>query len=130
MTKEKAIELMKAGARLTHHFFSSEEWVSINNEGLYCFEDGCVCEPEEFWKWRQDPAWDNGWDLHRDFDLMTCFAAKQNNCAYSEVTREMRDLTKFMMFPATYGAGSVSLSNYNPNPSKILNIPCQRKNLK
>lgn len=24
---------------------------------------GVMCDPEEFWKWRQGPEWDDGWEI-------------------------------------------------------------------
>lgn len=42
--------------------FSSNEWMSMH-DGLIVLEDGAMCTPYEFWRWRTDPVWNNGYDL-------------------------------------------------------------------
>lgn len=46
-----------------HRYFSKEEWVTQCTNGMLCLEDGVVCDPEEFWRWRQGPEWDDGWEI-------------------------------------------------------------------
>lgn len=36
---------MLRGARLTHKYFSSDEWVTIGEDGLIELEDGVRCTP-------------------------------------------------------------------------------------
>lgn len=38
MTKEDAIELMKQGVKMTHAYFTPEEWVYIGSKGEYVLE--------------------------------------------------------------------------------------------
>lgn len=64
MTKEEAIKAMAAGKRVTHRLFSSDEWVRINSDGLYQFEDEVVCHSSEFWKYRDHQHWNAGWFLY------------------------------------------------------------------
>jgi hypothetical protein len=64
MTKEEAISLMKAGHKLTHRYFTSEEWVKTDETGMiYILEDGVECSHYEFWHWRKDESWNTGWEL-------------------------------------------------------------------
>jgi hypothetical protein len=62
MTKAEAIEAMKNGRKVRHTYFSSDEWASMDM-GLIVLEDGVTCEPDEFWKWRKAPMFDNGWSI-------------------------------------------------------------------
>lgn len=64
MTKAEAIEQMKAGQKLTHRYFTNDEWVKTNQSGTtYMLEDGVECSPLEFWRWRTDTAWDADWEI-------------------------------------------------------------------
>lgn len=64
MTKEEAISLMKAGKKLTHGYFTSDEWVKTDETGMiYILEDGVECPKYEFWHWRTDESWNNDWEL-------------------------------------------------------------------
>ena len=66
MTKQEAISQMRAGKKLTHVHFSSEEWVKSDETGaVYTFEDGVVCSEREFWHWRTALSWEGGWDLFK-----------------------------------------------------------------
>ena len=66
MTKQEAIEKMKAGQKLTHRYFTNDEWVKANQSGTaYILEDGVVCTPQEFWRWRTDTAWDADWEIFK-----------------------------------------------------------------
>ena len=62
MTKEEAIKAMQDGKKVTHRYFSSNEWMSMH-DWLIVLEDGVMCTPYEFWRWRTDPVWNNGYDL-------------------------------------------------------------------
>ena len=66
MTKDQALRELHNGNKITHRHFSDDEWMMlIGNRCLYAFEDGCLCEPKEFWKWRTDDSWEDGWKLYR-----------------------------------------------------------------
>ena len=62
MTKEEAIKAMQDVKKFTHRYFSSNEWMSMQ-DGLIVIEDGAMCTPYEFCRWRTDPVWNNGHDL-------------------------------------------------------------------
>lgn len=63
MTKEEAIEAMKSGKRVTHEWFTANEWMTMNIDGKIELEDGVKCHPNEFWRWRTDSSWGNGYSL-------------------------------------------------------------------
>ena len=62
MTKQEAIQSMREGNKLTHYYFSPEEWVTIEN-GKMLFEDGVRCDISEFWKYRTVSGWNTGWSI-------------------------------------------------------------------
>ena len=62
MKKEEAIKAMQTH-RVRHRYFSKEEWVTQCTNGMLCLEDGVMCDPEEFWRYRQGSVWDDGWEI-------------------------------------------------------------------
>ena len=65
MTKTGAIIAMNLGHKVTHRFFSSNEWMTIEN-GKYVFEDGNRCNYERFWENRIDHNWDFDWSIYEN----------------------------------------------------------------
>ncbi len=66
MSKEEAIKNMDAGYKLTHQYFTPDEWVKSNPSGdTYTFEDGCTISSEIFWRQRQSDYWLTGWELFK-----------------------------------------------------------------
>ena len=63
MTKEEAIKAMSEGKKVRHMYFSPDEWVTMNLNGLYVFEDGVIADPSLFWLDRQESYWNEGWGL-------------------------------------------------------------------
>jgi len=68
MTRYEAAQALKAGKKLSHTYFSPDEWVKGNGDGKYILEDDVVCTAAEFWKWRQQEFFNDGWKL---FEEMT-----------------------------------------------------------
>jgi hypothetical protein len=62
MTKGNAILAMKKGKKVTHYYFSREEWATMKN-GQIVLEDDVKCSPDEFWRWRQGPDWEIDWEI-------------------------------------------------------------------
>lgn len=44
MTKEEAIKAMSEGKKVRHRYFGPDEWVSMNSNGLYVFEDDVMVD--------------------------------------------------------------------------------------
>jgi hypothetical protein len=59
LNKEQALEEMRKGWKLTHGYFTDDEWVTIENN-LMVFEDGVKISVEEFFDIRKE-GFDNGW---------------------------------------------------------------------
>lgn len=62
LTKQEAVSLMEKGEKITHRFFSENEWMTID-DGEILFEDGVRMSLEEFWKYRHDKSWECGYYL-------------------------------------------------------------------
>ena len=67
MTKEEAIKAMSECKKVRHRYFSPDEWMTMK-EGMMILGDGVIiphvtCTPEEFWKWRTDSRWDDGYEI-------------------------------------------------------------------
>ena len=61
MTKEEAVSFIKEnkGSRVSHRFFSKEEWIGYDETGLIC-ESGYLIE-SEFFAIRTNDCWNDGW---------------------------------------------------------------------
>lgn len=68
MTKEEAIEKMKAGEKVTHRYFTSDEWMTMEG-GKIVLEDGVRCSTHEFWRWRTDDVWNDGYEIFNETDI-------------------------------------------------------------
>jgi hypothetical protein len=63
MNKVEAIQAMKEGKKVTYKYFSPNEWMTMK-DGMVVLEDGVKCPPEEFWRYRTNFWWDNGYSLY------------------------------------------------------------------
>lgn len=63
MTKLEAIEQMQKGMKITHRYFSPDEWMTMRSDGMMALEDGVICIPEDIWRWRTSMDWDDGYSL-------------------------------------------------------------------
>lgn len=65
MNKYEAIKMMEQGRKMTHVYFSPDEWVTMDN-GLMLFEDGCKTTPRLFWMDRTGERWETGWNVFNE----------------------------------------------------------------
>jgi hypothetical protein len=63
MTLEEAIKTMRNGIKVTHRYFSVEEWVTGTENGNLQFEDGVVCSLSMFLLDRSGDSWKEGWSV-------------------------------------------------------------------
>jgi hypothetical protein len=66
MTRFEAAQALKAGKKLTQTYFANDEWVMGTPDGMYLMEDGVKCSPAEFWKWRQQEFFNEGWEIFNE----------------------------------------------------------------
>lgn len=71
MTKEEMMEALKIpGTRVTHYYFSSDEWMMLADiPNSLVFEDGVPCSFEEFWKYRSEECFNTGWEIMEELCL-------------------------------------------------------------
>jgi hypothetical protein len=62
MTKEEAIKEMREGKKVTHRYFSPDEWMTMK-DGEIVLEDGVRCHPYDFWNWRTEKSWHDGYSI-------------------------------------------------------------------
>lgn len=61
MTKEEAIQAMKDGKKVTHRYFSEDEYVYMKDERIHCELNYDI--NNEFWLIRSQDWWNDGWEL-------------------------------------------------------------------
>jgi hypothetical protein len=64
LSKSEAIKAMREGKKVTHQYFTQDEWVQLTPSGLYQFEDGVICPSLLFWQDRKGEQWETGWSLY------------------------------------------------------------------
>ena len=62
MTKQEAIEQMEKGVKITHPYFQPDEWMTMK-KGKIFLEDGVKCYPREFWVYRTEGDWNDGYSV-------------------------------------------------------------------
>ena len=65
MTKEEAIKLMRSGVKITHRNFSYVEWMTMKGFTIV-LEDGVECDDFDFWRWRTDESWNDGYSIFEE----------------------------------------------------------------
>lgn len=63
MTKQDAIKAMREGKKVTHMWFSPGEWMTMEGNSIL-LEDGVKCSENEFWHWRKDDTWNDGYAFY------------------------------------------------------------------
>jgi len=64
MNKEEAIQQMKKGVKITHQYFSSDEWMTMEGNKIV-LEDSVRCSEREFWHWRKNAGWETGYSVYK-----------------------------------------------------------------
>lgn len=60
MTKQEAIWAMEEGKKVTHRYFSSDEWISLVDRRIIS-EDGV--RHDSFWELHTDAAYETDWEI-------------------------------------------------------------------
>lgn len=69
MIKCEAIQAMRNGEKVTHRWFSPNEWMTLTKDGMMLLEDGVVCHPREIWDYRTDSSWDDGYSIFKEVQV-------------------------------------------------------------
>lgn len=65
MTREEAFSISAMeGRRITHQYFSDDEYMEILPNDRIRFEDSVTCTVEVFLENRQGEEWETGWSLY------------------------------------------------------------------
>lgn len=67
MTKKEAILAMKLGERVTHEYFSHDEYIRME-ENHIIDEKGGKLDPLRFWAYRTDTGYDFGWSVKMELE--------------------------------------------------------------
>lgn len=62
MTKDEAKKAMLKGEKVTHKYFSPDEYITGGN-GTIIDEKGYRLNELEFWSYRTDGAFNDGWSI-------------------------------------------------------------------
>lgn len=65
MTKLEAINAMKDGHKVTHRYFTPDEFIFMKGNRIHT-EDGANVFEDEFWKYRQNEAFLFDWEIFND----------------------------------------------------------------
>lgn len=65
-TKEEAIEMMGKGIKMTHRYFDSEEWITIDENDKIETEEGYKVHQKIFWEDRTVIGWETGWKIFKN----------------------------------------------------------------
>lgn len=68
MTKYEALEAMERGEKITHRYFTPEEWMTITtieDRKVYLFEDGTIANMGHFWIGKGF-EWENGYSIFKE----------------------------------------------------------------
>lgn len=68
MNKQEAVQAIKSGKKVTHSWFSSDEWMTRGTILAIQFEDGVECSFIEFFAYRDDESWDDGYSIYDELD--------------------------------------------------------------
>ena len=81
MNRKEAKMSLDRGYRLTHRHFSGDEWVENSQEypGKYLFENGNVCSPDAFWRFRNNDNFDKDWSIKPKYAIGHKFATQTVN---------------------------------------------------
>ena len=64
LTKEEAIKQMELGKKVTHKYFSPNEWITMSSDDRdIVTEEGYTVDKIEFWSYRTADSFNSGWSI-------------------------------------------------------------------
>ena len=66
MDKSNAKRYINRGVKISHRLFSAGEYIYKDTQGNLRDENGYILQEDEFWKLREDKAFDDGWYYWRE----------------------------------------------------------------
>lgn len=68
MNIKEAIKEMESGKKMTHIFFTPDEFITMSENGIIRDESGYHLF--DFWKHRTGDAWNTGWDYWEEQQII------------------------------------------------------------
>ena len=68
LTRDEAIASARKGNKITHRYFTPDEWFIIHGD-LMRFEDNVSCTIEEFYSTRTDVSWRDGYAVWKEKEV-------------------------------------------------------------
>jgi hypothetical protein len=62
LTREEAVEALLSGKKLTHNYFTNNEWVMMMGDFML-FENNQTQSVDSFWNIRKNDWWNSGWNI-------------------------------------------------------------------
>ncbi len=68
MSKAEAQAAIERGEKVTHTYFTTDEFVTVyeHDRYYYLFEDGVKQRAKSFWEMRTQKGWDDGWSIYTE----------------------------------------------------------------
>lgn len=66
MNRAEAKKAIEAGKKVTHEYFTPEEWVTYYGNHVYIMEDGVTVHEALFWHDRQAECFEEGWEIFNE----------------------------------------------------------------
>lgn len=67
MNKEDAIKALRSGKKISHKYFSSDEYIE-QKEGFYYDEKGYQIDIESFWYYRRNDGFEDGFEIYESLE--------------------------------------------------------------
>lgn len=68
MNRTEMLVALEEGCKVTHCSFTEEEWMMSDGGRGLVFEDGVRCSLNEFWMYRQNERFNDGWSIFEQED--------------------------------------------------------------
>lgn len=63
MTLSEAQEALSMGCKISHHYFSPDEFITTDSLKRLIDENGTILNWHFFWQLRQNKHWQDGWKI-------------------------------------------------------------------
>ncbi len=63
MTQSKAKQALSTGCKISHHYFSPDEFITLDSQKRLIDESGTLLIWQLFWELRQNKYWQDGWGI-------------------------------------------------------------------
>lgn len=67
MTKDDILSISaEQGMKITHELFTDDEYIEVLTNGDIRTEEGYIVSQDEFWRYRTEKYWDEGWSIYQE----------------------------------------------------------------